>query len=175
MTVADSAALDIISADVLSDAVVALAVDKLMALFDVPAEDLDGRRRAIANQLRKVEKELSHLQGAVAAGDPLDTLLQAAPIVSSARDSSKPSCQGWTSVLHSWRRLGRSAFRLRACASAEQVARRVGRDGLPGGVKHDVNSDPVRHRSAFAATRLRRDQTSRGVGLGQTKPGQAVG
>jgi site-specific DNA recombinase len=77
MDVADTAALDIIHTDVLSDQVVELAIKKLLKLFDVQPKDLDAQRKALGTQLRKVEKELANLQSAIAAGgQQLDTLLQ---------------------------------------------------------------------------------------------------
>ena len=75
METADAAALEIIADDVLSPDVIELAIEKLLAMFDAPAEDVDTRRRRLTDGLRKVEKELAHLQVAVAAGEPLETLL----------------------------------------------------------------------------------------------------
>ena len=75
METADAAALEIIADDVLSPDVIELAIEKLMAMFDAPAENINDRRGRIADGLRKVEKELAHLQVAVAAGEPPETLL----------------------------------------------------------------------------------------------------
>lgn len=75
MPMADAAALGIIADEVLSPDVVELAIDKLVAMFDVPAEDMDARRVRLTDGLRKVEKELANLQAAVADGNPPETLL----------------------------------------------------------------------------------------------------
>ena len=75
METADAAALEIIVDDVLSRDVIELAIEKLLAMFDTPAEDEDARRRRLTDGLRKVEKELAHLQVAVAAGEPPETPL----------------------------------------------------------------------------------------------------
>ncbi len=75
MPVADAAALGIITDEVLAPEVVDLAIDKLMAMFDVAPDDAAARRARLTDGLRKVERELANLQAAVAAGEPMETLL----------------------------------------------------------------------------------------------------
>ena len=75
MTVADAAALGIVADDVLSPDVIALAIDKLLAMVDAPPKTANARRAQMGAALKKVENELAHLQAAVASGDPPETLL----------------------------------------------------------------------------------------------------
>ena len=75
MTTADATALGIITDDVLAPDVITLAIDKLLAMFDVAPEETSARRAQLVDGLRKIEKELAHLQVAVAAGDAPETLV----------------------------------------------------------------------------------------------------
>ena len=75
MATADAAALGMMADDVLAPDVIALALDKLMAMLDAPAEDVNARRARLTATLRTAEKELSHLQTAIAAGNAPETLV----------------------------------------------------------------------------------------------------
>ncbi|MCZ6918505.1 MAG: recombinase family protein, partial [Gemmatimonadetes bacterium] len=77
MTVADAAALGMMSDDVLSPDVVELALTKLTDMLNGPVEDVTARRARATAKQRKAEKELANLSGAVAAGEPPETLLTA--------------------------------------------------------------------------------------------------
>ena len=75
MTMADEAALAMLTEDVLAPEVVELALRKLMAKLDAPEEDAAVSRKRVTESLRATEKELARLETAVAAGGPPDTIL----------------------------------------------------------------------------------------------------
>jgi Recombinase zinc beta ribbon domain len=75
MLVADAAVLGMMADEVLSPEVIELALDKLIAMVDAPAEDVNAKRKRLTESLRKPERELANLEAAVAAGEPMETLL----------------------------------------------------------------------------------------------------
>jgi len=75
LSMADEAALAMMSGDVLSPAVVDLAIEKVVALLDGPPEDTAARRKQLTSALAKTERELANLGAAVANGDPPESLL----------------------------------------------------------------------------------------------------
>lgn len=77
MATGDAAALAMMSEDVLSADVVELAITKLLAMLDGPADDVAARRARVTAALRKAERELANLSAAVAAGDAPETLMTA--------------------------------------------------------------------------------------------------
>jgi len=77
MAIADAAALSMITDDALSPEVIELALDKLVAMLDGPAQNSAERRMTLTDALKKVARELKHLQDAVAAGEPPETLIAA--------------------------------------------------------------------------------------------------
>jgi DNA invertase Pin-like site-specific DNA recombinase len=114
MGMADATAVAIVGDDVLAPDVVTRALEKLMAMFDGPAEDVAARRARLAASVRKVDGELANLSAAVASGAPPETLLAALR----ERERQRRAAQAELAALDEGPQLRKTAASIRADALA---------------------------------------------------------